>query len=588
MAQPSTPSLAIAVVVLLVGAVATIALTQWDPASPPPLVVIDEDGGVEEAGPAAGTGIETALVGETTERQAEIPLSLDTTVIWPLEVRLDLVEDLSLPEVPAGPPLGSGRNARLSGRIANAAGGPVPATIRFDVGANAGRVLVCDASGRFGASDLIPGMAIVDVDGPEILGSRREVRLRAGQDELLNIGYGRPGTVQGRVVGENGDGVVGARVRLDGQELETADDGTFFYPEVAAGRCLLEVSHEGFVDYRTLLGVAGGFVVEPGTLQFVLRRPCSLRLVLRPNIGGPEPALVYLMPANSNRERSFPWHTINPVFLTGDAPVVVKDLPAGPIHIRTFRTGAEAQPSYKQVYLNPGDETEAVIRLEPAPVIAGAVFRSDGEAAAGATVRLSAADVARANQRLFPTSDQLWLEHVLPLMPSVEQVVTADGSGRFRLTSWSNLSPFRLLEITSRDGSQSQRMVVGPEHDDSELELHLSDSERVDARLEVVIPGRIQALPIEVVVNGAPRGSRVLAASQDLEVEDLVPGTYRLRVQWHGERVAKEPALVIVDSARALWTVPQGAIEGQSAETWRKLGRVYPGAPDVAGPGGGD
>jgi hypothetical protein len=581
-AQPSTPSLAIAVAVLLVGALATVALTQWDPASEPPLVVIDGDDATDAADPPVATGLETELVDEPSERTAEIPLVLDTTVYWPLEVRLDLVEDLSLPEVPAGPPLGSGRNARLSGRIADAAGDPVAALVRFDAGPNAGRVLACDARGRFGATDLVPGMAIVDVTGPGILGSRREVRLRAGQDELLNIGYGRPGSVQGRVVGENGEGVVGARVSLDGQVLETAEDGTFFYAEVAAGRCLLEITHEGFVDYRTLLGVAGGYAVEAGSLQFVLRRPCSLRLILRPNIGGPEPALVYLMPANSNRERSFPWHTINPVLLTGDAPVVVEDLPEGAIHIRTFRTGAEAQPAYKQVQLNAGDEAEAVIRLEPAPVVGGAVFDSAGEAAAGATVRLSAADVARANQRLFPTSDQLWLEHVLPLMPSVEQTVTTDSSGRFRLTSWSDVSPFRLLEITSQDSSQSLAMVIGPEHDNAELELRLSATERQDARLEVVMPGRIQALPIEVVVNGAPRDRFVLAASQDLEIANLVPGTYRLEVVWHGERVAKEPALVIVDSARALWTLPQEAIEGQSAETWRKLGHVYPGA------GGGD
>ncbi|WP_419185924.1 carboxypeptidase-like regulatory domain-containing protein [Rohdeia mirabilis] len=583
MAQPSTPSLAIAVAVLLVGALATVALTQWDPTAEPPLAVIDDEEATEGVDPPTATDTGTELVEVPTERTAEIPLSLDTTVIWPLEVRLDLVEDLSLPEVPAGPPLGSGRNARLSGRIANASGDPVPARIRFDPGGpNAGRELLCDASGRFGATDLVPGMAIVEVTGPGIIGSRREVRLREGQDELLNIGYGRPGTVQGRVVGENGDGVVGARVSLDGQVLETGEDGTFFFPEVAAGRCLLEISQEGFVDYRTLLGVAGGYTVEAGALQFVLRRPCSLRLILRPNIGGPEPALVYLMPANSNRERAFPWHTVNPILLTGDAPVVVEDLPEGAIHIRTFRTGAEAQPAYKQVQLNAGDETEAVIRLEPAPVVSGAVFDSSGEAAAGATVRLSAADVARASQRLFPTSDQLWLEHVLPLMPSVEQVVTTDTSGRFRLTSWSDVSPFRLLEITSQDGSQSLAMVVGPEHDNAELELRLAATEREDARLEVVIPGRTQALPVEVVVNGAPRDGFVLAASQDLEIEGLVPGVYRLEVVWHGERVAKEPSVVIVDSARDMWTLPQEAIEGQSAETWRKLGRPYP------GPSGGD
>jgi len=589
LARPTTPSLVVAVRVLVLGAVATIALTQWEPGGPSgPLPTVDDtDEPSDWPEPGADDG-PVALVDDGGTATTRTDHDLTTTVAWPLEVRLDLLEDRSLPPVPAGPPLGSGRTAELAGRIADADGRPVRATVRFVEGVNAGRALFADGLGRFGATDLVPGMAIVEVSGPDILGSRREVRLRSGVETLLNIGYGRPGTVQGQVVDESGEGVADALVRLDGLEQRTGEDGTFYFVEVAAGRCLLEIEKEGFVDQRTLLGVAGGFVVEPGTLKFALRRPASLVIRMRPNIGGPEPALAYLMPAASARERAFPWHRVNPIELPGEGSITVHDLPEGAVHLRVYRTGAVAVPEYRQVYLSAGNEAEVEVRLEPAPVVVGAVFMPDGNAAEGATVRITAADVASASRRHFPSSDQLWLEHVLPLMPSVDQTVVTDASGRFRTTSWADLSPFRLLEARSADGSASLRTLIGPEHDDRPLELHLVEGadDEVGAVFSVVMPGRTQALPVTVTVDGAPRETVVIGAEEDLVIEGLTPGVYRLEAKWQRERVAYDTGLVVVGEARSVWQLPADAIEGQSPAEWLKLGRPYPRELPPGGTGG--
>ncbi|MEZ5979213.1 MAG: carboxypeptidase regulatory-like domain-containing protein [Planctomycetota bacterium] len=567
--------LVLAVVALFLGAVAMVLLFVWEPAGDGPQV-IDPLATTPEAEVPRDPGDPELVAAEQREAVAPTPTTdTFTTVLWPLDVVLDLVEDRTLPEVPAGRPLGSGRTARLAGRIADAYGKGVRASVRISDGPNAGRVLECDASGRYGANDLYPGMAIVDVTGPNILGSRREVRLRQDKEELLNISYARPSVVQGQIVDEAGEPIAGAFVRLDGQECTTDETGTFYYIEVAAGLCLLEATKEGFAAKRMVLGVSGGNVVQPGKIKVALGRPATLRLVLAADIGGPEPAEVYLMPARTNFERSYPWHLVNPIRVGGSTPVVIQDLPEGPIHVRAYRTGAIADPAYMQVSLHAGEEEKVSIRLKPAKVVAGNVFGPDG-LVAGAHVRLTAADPPNALQRHFVTTDELWLDHVLPPMPAAIQELDADGNGHFRVTSWSDLSPFRLLEVTSPDGKLAARICLGPELDDKEIDIHLEPVVERTSTLVVDLPGRTQALPVTVNVDGLPGEPRVVPASDPLVVEGLKPGVYRMRAVWHGERVANDPALVIDGEAHATFVLPAEAIEGQSEEIWRKLDMPYP------------
>jgi hypothetical protein len=577
-----TPSLAIAVVALVLGALAVAFVVRWDPAVPKQIERVSpgtEPNAIPSA-PRTGT-TELQGVDRTAEVSSDAVSVVDTTVAYPLVFELDLVADHTLPAVPAGPPLGSGATARLAGRIADERGEPVRATVAFVAGPNDGRMLTCDALGRFAANDLLPGIDVVEITGPGILGSRREVRLRQEREFLLNIGYGRPATVQGRIVDEEGEPIGGAHVRLDGLATTTDENGTFFYIEVASGRCLFEVHKEGYVAYRTELPVASASRVEPGTLAVVLRRPASLRVVLRPDIGGPEPALVLLTPARANFERSFPWQRVNPLYVTGETPLVVNDLPEGPVHVRVYRSGAIMKPDYRQVHLNCGVETEVIVGLTPAPVVAGVVLGPDG-AVPGAIVTISAADVPRATQRHFTTADQLWLEEVLPVVPAARTVVTADASGRFRATSWSDLSPFRLLEAVSPDGELVARRMLGPEDDDQEFELLLEPREPfASANVVASMPGRFQALPVDVFVNGVPRRQELVASNQNLVVDDLVPGVYRVRATWQGDRIVFQPEFLVDATTRLEILLPQEAIDGQDEDTWHRLGKPYPDVPEA-------
>src|SRR5262249_52156610 len=151
-----------------------------------------------------------------------------STVLWPLKVELELIEARFLPRQEGVPAIGSGAGARLSGRITGFDDDGVAAEVHFLAGANAGRVLRAGDTGRFGAVHLYPGLSIVEVRGAATLGSRREVRLRRGQETLLNIGYGRPGSVFGKVQDSNGTGIAGASVIVDGTRTETGAEGDFF------------------------------------------------------------------------------------------------------------------------------------------------------------------------------------------------------------------------------------------------------------------------------------------------------------------------------------------------------------------------
>src|SRR5262245_37800237 len=208
-----------------------------------------------------------------------------TTVLWPLKLELELVEARFLPQQEGVPPVGSGANARLSGQISDVNEQGVVADIRFVAGANTGRVLKSDPEGRFGAADLYPGLSIVEVHGPGTLGSRREVRLRRGQETLLNIGYGRPGTVFGKVQDRGGAGIAGADVSVDGTHVLTDDEGGFYLPSVAAGQVLVEVEKDGFALYQELVWIAGGAVTPADRLTFTLKPAVEMRVAVRGNAG---------------------------------------------------------------------------------------------------------------------------------------------------------------------------------------------------------------------------------------------------------------------------------------------------------------
>jgi hypothetical protein len=92
---------------------------------------------------------------------------------------------------------------------------------------------------------------------------------------------------------------------------------------------------------------------------------------------------------------------------------------------------------------------------------------------------------------------------------------------------------------------------------------------------EIVIQmdGRIQPLPVEVRVNGAPRDPFVLPLGRDLRVGGLPEGSWQATVRWNEAMVIREQPLEIRGETRLFLALPEGAIVGQSAEERRRAGK---------------
>jgi len=518
--------------------------------------------------PAAEPEVAPAQLELPRDEQASGPVT--SSVIWPLRLELQLLEASELPQTPGYGAVGADRSARLQGRIADGSDAGVRASVSFRAGPNAGRVLDCDRDGNFGATDLYPGLNIVEVEGPGILGSRREVLLRQGSEAVLNIGYGRLASAWGQVVDREGKGIEGARVALDGQGAQTDGDGYFYVPAAASGETLIEIEKPGYAALREKVGLTAGQETPRGRLSFTLRPPGKIQISIQNDVGAPQPVSVYLLPAEQREQRHYPWYKRNPIEVWPGRPVVVEDLPQGVFSVRAFRPGARA-PQARNVSLR-SEELELVeLTLEPAPLLSGRVTYR-GEGFGGAKVRLEALDRVHATLAYFRKNSFFLESEVMPhFEPAMQEVVT-EQDGRFVLSAWSDIAPQRVLRATSADGRLHAARFVDAKT--SELEIELESTEREGGELVVDLPGRHQGLAVEVVVNGAPRDLELLAAERELIVPRLAEGTWSLRASWHGDPVQEISELELRGSRRIELALPPEAIDGQSDEAWRRSGRA--------------
>ena len=510
-----------------------------------------------------------------------VPLeSSHTTVLWPLRVELDLIQPGYVPTEPGSPPVGTGRTARLTGRLTGTRDEPVRGEVSFVEGVNAGRVLSCDAGGAFGANDLYPGLGVVEVRGPGIPGARREVRMRRGQETILNIGFGRLASVSGKVQDRQAKGIEGARVTFDGRVYRTGTNGELYVPSVAGGQVLVEIEKEGFAAYQELVWVQSGATnANTDRLRFTLDPAVSLEVSLRNNVGM-GPATLIMLPGqhgyratsvDSYRNARFPFHTKNPIELYPNRPVRIGGLPPRQVvKLYVFRTGAE--PKLKVVNLS-SSEQSVQIDLEPAPPIVGRVTL-DGEPVAGASVRMEAADRPRATLSFFREASYYLETAIIPEIPPAVQETPTKANGRFFLSSWGQGGSSRYVEARGPGGgSWAGRFIpAGTEV----FELELSELDTGDGVLELEFPGRFQGLPVELVLNGTPSDQEVLTPSERLEVGDIPSGRWRLRISWHGKAVYEKDELEIDGTLSRVVKLPDECIQGQDEEAWRRAGRVFP------------
>jgi len=505
--------------------------------------------------------------------------ALGSTVVYPLEVRLSLLQRAAFQHVDGLGAIGSGARARLRGLIRGPRGEGLGATVTFVAGTNAGRTLTCDATGRFGASDLYPGLALVRVETPLRDVAEREVRLRDDQDAVLNVGFGRPSAVYGKVVDRAGDPLPGVRVTMDGQRAETDDLGEFYFPRMTCGDVVLATfEKEGYARYRETLAIAAGTTIPKDRLTFTLDTSATLKVSVNGNIGATgEPAKLFVFPISGQRvnsvrgQRTFPWHLVSPVDIYPGGTQEIDGLPEGLVQLVLFRSGAVADRPFINIKLYPGRVAHEVIDLRPAPQIKGRVMRGD-KPVGSARVTLEAPNRLAATHGVLqrPTFHH---EELLPQLPSGLQVVHTDAAGRFFFTAFPELNKGYYLTAETTDGLWRGATVVrDPE---GEVVVEVERASQLLGSLTLGLSPRFQGLPASVFVMGAPRDPLVVAPEEEaLVIDQLEAGTWRVDVEWERELLLENMVVQVGQEREVALSVvlPEGAVDGQSAEERRRAG----------------
>ena len=524
---------------------------------------------------AAGPRPETQL--EAVDHTSALNEESDTTVVWPLEVDLTLVQRGTFETPPNVPPFGSGASASLKGGIFGQDGRGQAATVTFVAGPNEGRVLQCDSEGAYGASDLYGGLSVVEIKTPAGRTAQREVLLREFSETPLTIGFGRPASVYGRVLDVGGQPLEGASVTIDGRESFTDAEGVFHFVGVASGRVLAIVRKPGYATYREVIPITAGFTITQDKLTFSLERAAKLQISILEQLGSREAAQVFLIPSGGQRvntvrgQRTYPWYLVNPVEVYPGGSTLVEDLPSGRVDIVLFHSGAMANPARRSVRLTAGREKAEVLHLEAGRQLRGRVVRG-GEPVFEARVSLEAPHRTRATTealgKRFDFLRGMVLSHVMP----ARQEVLTDANGEFLLTRFPNSTGAYYLAAETLDSEWIATRTVGVS--DEELELELEPVAHETGSLEVGLEGRYQGLPIQVRIQGTPRDKFELAPRRELVIADLEPGTWRLDVSWNGRFIKKGlPVEITPSGAEVEAVLPEGAIHGQNEFERRRAGK---------------
>jgi hypothetical protein len=495
-----------------------------------------------------------------------------TTVAWAVKLELDLVQAAHLPQSQGVAPLGTGGTARFTGRIADGREQGVQATLRFLAGPNAPREIATNAEGKFGASDLYPGLSLVMVDGPGDLDAVREVRLRQDKETQLNLGFGLPGSVAGRVFDRDDRPLAEVQVDVDGQTQITDLEGKFLFTSVFSGLDLqLVLRKPGYASLSNRIAVTAKQRLD--NLTYKLLPAATLEVAVPDRLGSTEDALVVIGPSRSNYERSYPWHLASPARVALGSSVTFTDLPAIRVDVRVFHAGAVPEPRQSTLNLNEGQNPTLITHLKAAPTLVGRVVDPEGLPVPDAIVRLEAPNRIGAELTYLGEMPGFLETEILPMLPVGVQETRANHLGEFMLTSWAEYAPARYLTAESPDGKLRAARLVKPEDENVQLDLQPAAGGTATLRLE--FPGRFQALPVELSIRGAPRGEQLVPTDDALEIPDLLEGKWRLRATWNGRPIGSADGVLIdLDGDTTVpLSLPPGAIQGQDEDTRARAGR---------------
>ncbi len=509
------------------------------------------------------TDVEIAEIPTDTRRGAD-----ETTVAYPLEVRLEMLESSADPRQDGLPRKGTGGNSQLTGLIRGLEQEGIHATVSFLAGANKGRVLHTDNTGSFGATDLFPGLALAHIQSGR-LQAVREVSLRQGRETQLNVSFHRTTDITGEVITQDGKPIEGAIVQMDGHETLTDFDGVFRFSAMTPGKVYVQVEKQGFASHRENLPIAGGHVIERGTVKITLVPGASLRVSIAERVGSRGDALLYFLPSVSvGRNRRFPWHKHNPTRVVPGGSVLIEDLPAERVNLWLFHTGAVATPtSAVAVRLRSGTETAKTLHLKPAPLIKG-VVKKDGEPVRAARVTSEPPDRVASTMAIFGGSLGFFDSALMPPFPVAVEEVFTDDEGKFAITAWDHVATAHYISASWDDDSEGEsyaacEILPSGEH---EVELDLELVKEADSIVEVALPDRFQGLPVKVWVNGSPREPFILSSDRSLEIGGLDDGTWSFDARWRAQELQRIERFKLRDDYRVTVHLPEAAVLGQTQD----------------------
>ncbi len=538
----------------------------------------DTADGVEVARPDGRASGRVEVSDDSSLRTAELVDIEDygdeeTTVIWPVEIELQLLQSSRYPTLAGVQPIDSGRKARLEGSLTGSDANGVACDLVFLHGTNAGRTIASDANGRFGATDLYPGLQVVELRGRGMPAIRREVRLRRNAETQLNVSFGLRGGVAGTVYAVGEQPLAGVEVELGGVRTVTDEEGIFSFPSAIPGREVpIVLRKPGYATHTELVGVAAGFTMPLGRLAFLMKKSAALELVLEGVVGAPGDTTIVLLPANERAQRDFPWYTLNPLKIGPSGRLRIDGLPPTQVLVHAFHGGAEFTPPISAVTLNSGQEHLLELSMKPGPRLSGVVLGEDGEPVAGARVALEAPDRMAAALAYFGKLP-LYLETVaLPEIPIGYEETRTDEKGEFVLSANERFAPNRYLQAFGPDGETWACRIVGT--GEERVELQLAPVEEGEATLAIEFKNRFQGLPFEVELNGHPTHAGVLPHDRPLVLANLAEGLWRLEVRWSGKEFFTEERLQLADRVERSLVPPEGAIDGQDEETRLRAGKL--------------
>ena len=535
----------------------------------------------QPVGPAADLEApRAATVGEGEPEGIALP--------HPLEVELTLLAPAGI-EVPADwPAPGSGANARFSGVITGPDAQGLQARLEFEHGTNAPRVIETDSSGRFGANDLWPGVAVVRVTTSTGLVARREVLLRSLAEARLGLSFAAPAVVLGRVEDLFGEPISSAEVEIDGNRAFTDVDGNFSIRKVASGLRIVGTARaSGYAAQRELLSLERGSVVEEGRLTFRLPKGTSLDVVVPQAIGAREPVQVLVFAASGATARGqsrFPWEWLMPLEVPAGGRLHLEDLPPETVTLVPFHSGAVAVPSQQNCKLDAGRENVATIRLEPGASIRGRLVR-EGAPVSGAVVRLEAPDRSNATTRALGRRPMFHQEAIFPHVHAARQEVRTPSSGKFVLSAYPVAGTRLYLEAETPDGRfvARARVEAGPAGVDlGDLELLPRAEDDASGVLTLELAPRLRGVDVDVRVQGAPRDRVRIRPGEDHAIEGLAPGLWRVDARYRDQRLASGKQARIGEGAEGSLRLPVPAA-ATVAPTREELGLGRTGPPPLDG-----